>query len=126
MVIHTRRYKQSANSEVPSSNDETFILVSANIPIVLSPTSLMLLKTPTKTQIPSTDMIYMQHQFDILTQEMQKNAAENNKSKNLIKKYLAEERIHKINEAEILYEKATILKKENQYFKNEVKNSNLL
>ena len=71
-------------------------------------------------------MIYIQHQFDRLTQEMPKNTAENNKSKNLIKKYLAEERSHKINEAEILYEKAHILKKENQYLKNKVKNNKLL
>ena len=46
----------------------------------------MLSKTPTKTQIPSTDMTNIQHQIDALRQEIEKNAAENNEFKNLIKK----------------------------------------
>lgn len=48
--------------------------------------STVLSKTPTKTKIPSTDMTDMQHQIDALRQEMEKNAAENNELKNLIKK----------------------------------------
>ena len=66
-------------------------------------------------------MTYTQHQIDALRQEIEKNAAENNKFKDLIKK-ITEESNHKRNEAEILYEKITILEKENQCLKNEVKN----
>ena len=65
-------------------------------------------------------MTYIQHQIDRLRQEMEKNTAENNEFKKLIKKNLAEERIHKRDEAKILYEKTTILEKEN--LKNAVKN----
>ena len=83
-------------------NDEILIPVSTNIPIVLSPSSPVFSKTPTKTQIPSTNMTYIQHQVDALRQEIEKNAAENNELKNLIKKI--EERIHKRDEEEILYE----------------------
>lgn len=46
----------------------------------------MLLKTQTKTQIPSTDLTYIKHQIDRLRQVMEKNATENNKFTNLIKK----------------------------------------
>ena len=67
-------------------NDEILIPVSTNIPIVLSPSSPVFSKTPTKTQIPSTNMTYIQHQVDALRQEIEKNAAENNELKNLIKK----------------------------------------
>ena len=91
--------------------DEILIPVSTNITIVLSPFSPVLLKSPTKTQIPSTDVTYMQHQIDALRQEIEKNAAENNEFKNLIKKKLTEERIHKRDEAEILHEKITVLEK---------------
>ena len=86
MVIHTCKYIQSANSEVHSTNDEILILVSTNIPIVLSPVFPVLLKTPIKTQIPSTNMTYIQHQIDRLRQKMEKATAENNEFKNLIKK----------------------------------------
>ena len=53
----------------------------------------------------------MQHQIDALRQEIEKNAPENNEFKNLIKKKLTEERIHKRDEAEILHEKITVLEK---------------
>ena len=86
MAIHTRSNKKSVNAEVHSTNDEILIPVSSNIPIVLSPSSSVLSKSPTKTKIPSTDMTDMQHQIDALRQEMEKNAAENNELKNLIKK----------------------------------------
>ena len=82
----------------------------------------MLLKTPTKTQIPSTDMTYIQHQIDRLRQEMEKNAAENNEFNNMIKKTLAEERIHKRDKAETF----TILKKKIRCLKNEVKNQQVV
>ena len=86
----------------------------------------MLLKTPTKVQLSSTDMTYIQHQIDRLRQQMEKNAAENNEFKNLIKKALSEEKIHKRDEAEILYEKFTILQKEKQCLKSEVKNQQVV
>ena len=87
-MINTSSNKQSANSEVHGSNDEILILVTKNIVIVLSPSSPVLLKTPTKTQVPSNDMACMQLQIDRLREEMEKNAAENNEFKNLIKKNL--------------------------------------
>ena len=77
-MIHTRSNKQSANVEVHSTNNEILILVSTNIQIVLSPSSPVLSKIPTKTQIPTTDVTYIQHQADALRQEIGKNAAENN------------------------------------------------
>ena len=61
----------------------------------------MPLKTPTKTQIPSNDMTYIQHQIDRLRQEKEKNDAENNEFRKLIKKNLSEERVLKREEAEI-------------------------
>ena len=93
MAIHTHSIKQSANSEVHSTNDEILIPILTNIPITLSPSSPVLLKTPTKTQISSPDMTNIQHQTDKLRQEMKMNAAEKNEFKNLIKKTLAEEKI---------------------------------
>ena len=66
-------------------------------------------------------MTYIQHQIDRLRQQMEKNAAENNEIKNLIKKALSEEKIHKRDEAEILYEKFTILQKENNVLKVRLK-----
>ena len=113
MAIHTCSNKQSANAEVHSTNDEILITASTNITIVLSPSSPVISKTSTKTQIPSTDVTYIQYQIDALRQEIEKNAAENNEFKNLIKKKkkLTEERIHKRDEAEILHEKITVLEK---------------
>ena len=72
MVIHISSNKQSANTEVHGTNNEILILVSTNIPIVLSPSSPMLLKTPTKTELPSTNIAYLEHQIDRLRQEMEK------------------------------------------------------
>ena len=100
MAIHIRSNKKSANSEVYSTNDEILNPVSTNILIVLSPTSPVLLKTPTKTHKSSTVMTYMQHQIDRLRQEMERYAAKNSEFKNLIKTSLAEERIHQRDEAE--------------------------
>ena len=51
MAIHTRSSKKSVNAEVHSTNDEILIPVSTNIPIVLSPSSPVLSKSPTKTKI---------------------------------------------------------------------------
>ena len=92
------------------------------VPIVLPLSSAVLSKTPTKTQIPSTNITYIQHQIDALRQEIERNVAENNKVENLIKKKKIEERVHKSDKSEIIYEKIAILGKENQSLKNEVKN----
>ena len=89
MMIHTCRYKQSANSEVHNTNDEILIPVSTNIPIVLYRTSPVLLKTLTKTWISFIDVAYIQNQIDRLRQEMEKNIAGNSEFKNLIKKKLS-------------------------------------
>ena len=86
-AIHTRSNKQSANAEkfivlmmkYQSRYQQIFQQCFLHLPLVLS-------KTPTKTQIPSTDMTNIQHQIDALRQEIEKNAAENNEFKNLIKK----------------------------------------
>ena len=48
-------------------------------------------------------MTCIQHQIKALRQKMEKNAPENKEFKNLIQKKLTEERIHKRDEAEILY-----------------------
>ena len=85
MKIYTSSNKQSTNSEVHSTNDGILIPVSTNIPIVRSPSSPVLWKTPTKTQLLSTDMSYIQHQIGRLRQGMKKNAAENYKFYNLMK-----------------------------------------
>ena len=69
MVIHTRSNKQSANAEVHSANNEILILVSTSIQIVLSRSSPVLSKTPTNTQIPTTDVTYIQHQVDALSKK---------------------------------------------------------
>ena len=87
LITHNyiRSNKQSGNSEVHGTNDEILIPVSTNIPIVISPSYPVLLKTPTKTQIPSIDVTYIQHQIDRLRKEMERNAAKNNELRNLIK-----------------------------------------
>lgn len=73
MTINTRSNKQSANSELYSTNDEILIPVSTNIPILLSSSSPVVLKISTKTHMTSTDMTYMQHQVDKLRHEIEKN-----------------------------------------------------
>ena len=65
MAIHTRSNKISESAEVHSTNDKILISVSTSIPTVLFPSSPALLKTPTKTQIPSTDMTYIQYQSKV-------------------------------------------------------------
>ena len=51
-------------------------------------------------------MTYMQHQVDRIRHEIEKKVAENNKFQNFIKKgTLADERIHKRDEPEILHGK---------------------
>ena len=59
------------------------------------------------------DTTYIQHQIDLLKQELEKKIATNNGFKNFISKKLAGETAHKNDEAEILYKRTAILEKEN-------------
>ena len=68
-----------------------------------------------------TDITSIQHQIDRLRQEMEKNAAENNELRIRLKKNLAEERIHKRDEAEILYKKLPFLKNKTNVLKMRLK-----
>ena len=49
------------------------IPVSTNVPIELTPGSLVLRKTPTKEEITSNNYSYIQHQIDLLKQELENN-----------------------------------------------------
>ena len=104
------------------SDGEVLIPIATNIPIELSPASPVLPKTPTIEHLPLNGTTYFQHQIDLLRQELEKNVTANNDFKNFINKKLADERAHKNDSAEILYEKIRILEKENQCLKNEIKN----
>ena len=104
------------------SDGEVLIPIATNIPIELSPASPVLPKTPTIEHLPLNDTTYFQHQIDLLRQELEKNVTANNDFKNFINKKLADERAHKNDSAEILYEKIRMLEKENQCLKNEIKN----
>ena len=64
----------------------------------------MLPNTPTMEHLPSSDTTYFQHQIDLLRQELEKNFTANNDFKNVTSKTLADERAHKNDEAEVLYE----------------------
>ena len=72
--------------------------------------------------LPLNDTTYFQHQIDLLRQELEKNVTANNDFKNFINKKLADQRAHKNDSAEILYEKIRMFEKENQCLKNEIKN----
>ena len=104
------------------SDGEVLIPVATNIPIELSPASPVLPKAPTIEHLPLNDTTYFQHQTDLLRQELEKNVTANNDFKNFINKKLADERAHKNNSAEILYERIRMLDKENQCLKNKIKN----
>ena len=82
----------------------------------------MLSKTPTMEHLPSNDTTYIQHQIDLLRQELEKNVSANNDFKNFINKKLVDERAHKNDEAEILYERIIMLEKESQCLRSEIKN----
>ena len=69
-----------------------------------------------KQRIFNTKLIHL------LRQELEKNVTANNNFKNFINRKLADERTHKNDSAEILYEKIRMLEKENQCLKNEIKN----
>ena len=57
--------------------------IATNIPIELSPASPVLPKTSTMEHLPSNETIYIQHQIDLLRQELENNIAANNDLKTL-------------------------------------------
>ena len=80
-MIHIHNYKQSANSEVHSDNDEIFIPVSTNIPKEISPNFSKFLQCYQRAQLQHillADMANKQQQVDSLKQGMEKSASENN------------------------------------------------
>ena len=112
-----------------SSNNTPIILnlkykisVSANVPIELTPGSPVLRKTPTKEEITSKNYSYIQHQIDLLKQELGKNTAKSLEFQRNIDKTLTKFNLNDGDEAEILYEWIVILEKENEYLKNEIRN----
>ena len=98
------------------------ISVSANVPIELTPGSPVLRKTPTKEEITSKNYSYIQHQIDLLKQELGKNTAKSLEFQRNIDKTLTKFNLNDGDEAEILYEWIVILEKENEYLKNEIRN----
>ena len=52
-------------------------LVSTNVPIQVTPRSLVLQKTPTKEEINSNNYSYNYQQIDLLKQELEKNTVMN-------------------------------------------------
>ena len=98
------------------------ISVSANVPIELTPGSPVLRKTPTKEEITSKNYSYIQHQIDLLKQELGKNTAKSLEFQRNIDKTLTKFNLNDGDEAEILYEWIVILEKEDEYLKNEVRN----
>ena len=104
------------------SDGEVIIPITTNIPIELSPASPVLPKTPTKDHLPSNETTYIQNQIDLLRQELEKNITANNDFKNFINKNLVDDRAIKNDSAEILYERISMLEKENQCLKNNIKN----
>ena len=57
--------------------------IATNIPIELSPASPVLPKTSAMEHLPSNETIYIQHQIDLLRQELENNIAANNDLKTL-------------------------------------------
>ena len=104
------------------SDGEILILIAINNPIELSPASSVLPKTSTMEHLLLIDTTYFQHQIDLLGQELEKYVTANNDFKNFINKKFADERVHKNDAAEILYERIRKLEKENKCLKTEIKN----
>ena len=104
------------------SDGEILILIAINNPIELSPASSVLPKTSTMEHLPLIDTTYFQNQIDLLGQELEKYVTANNDFKNFINKKFADERVHKNDAAEILYERIRKLEKENKCLKTEIKN----
>ena len=81
------------------------IPVSTNVPIELTPGSPVLRKTPTEEEITSNNYSYIQHQIDLLKQELEKNTVMNMEFQRNIEKTLTKAKLYDRNEAEILYER---------------------
>ena len=90
------------------SDGEVLIPIATNIPIELFPVSPVLPKTPTMEHLPSNETTYIQHQTDLLWQELEKNITANSDFKNLINKILVDERTIKNGSDEILFERIFI------------------
>ena len=73
------------------------------------------------TQIPLNNITWTQHHTDLIKHELGKNVAMNNEFKKLINKKVTDERIHRRDKPEILYEIIKILKKENHCLKSDIK-----
>ena len=78
-----------AFSEV--SDDEVLIPIATNIPRELSPVLPVLPRTLTMEHLPSNETTHIQHQIDLLRQELEKNFTANNDFKNFINKKLVDE-----------------------------------
>ena len=104
------------------SDGKVLIPITTNIPKELSPASPVLPKTPTMEYVPLNDTTYFQHQIDLLRQELENNITVNNYFKKFINKKLADERAHKNDSPEVLYERLRMLEKENQCPKKEIEN----
>ena len=87
------------------------IPVSANVPIELTPGSLILRKAPTKEGITSNNYSNIQHQIDFLKQELEKNTAKNKEFQGNIEKTLTKSKLNDRDEAEILYRWIVVLEK---------------
>ena len=77
----------------------------------------MLPKTSTMEHLPSNETTYIQHQIDLLRQELENY---------FINEKLADEESIKNDSAEILHETIRMLEKENQGLKNEIKNQQVV
>ena len=86
------------------NDGELFIPIATDILIELSAASSVLPKAPTMEHLPLNGTTYFQRQIDLLKQKLEKKVTANNDFKNFINKKLADERAHKNDSAEILYE----------------------
>ena len=104
------------------SDGEVIIPITTNIPIELSPASPVLPKTPTKDHLPSNETTYIQHQIDLLRQELEKNITANNDFKNFINKKLADEKERlKMTQLTFYLKKLECLKRKTSVLKTKLK-----
>ena len=98
------------------------IPVSTNVPIELTPASPVLRKTPTKEETISNNYLYIQHQIDLLKQELEQKTVMNMEFQKKIEKTLTKATLNDKDKKEILYERIVILEEENECLKNKVRN----
>ena len=94
--------------------------------IELFPASPVLPKTSTMEHLPSNETTYIQHEIDLLRQELENNITANNDFKNFINEKLADEESIKNGSVEILHETIRMLEKKNQCLKNEITNQQVV